>query len=63
VNEWDTYHKQRYIIAVRECGYAHDQVADDPDADMVDIYHMDSLRDLAEAFGHLEKPLPFGVMT
>jgi antirestriction protein len=50
VDDWDTDHKQRYIIAVGECGYAHDQVADDPDADMVDIYHMDSLRDLAEAF-------------
>ena len=50
VDHWDTDRKQRYIIAVGECGYAHDQVADDPDADMVDIYHMDSLRDLAEAF-------------
>jgi antirestriction protein len=50
VGDWDTDRKQRYIIAVGECGYAHDQVADDPDADMVDIYHMDSLRDLAEAF-------------
>lgn len=50
MDDWDTDRKQRYIIAVGECGYAHDQVADDPDADMVDIYHMDSLRELAEAF-------------
>jgi antirestriction protein len=50
VGDWGTDRKQHYIIAVGECGYAHDQVADDPDADMVDIYHLDSLRDLAEAF-------------
>lgn len=49
-DDWNDDRKQRYIIAVGECGYAHDQVADDPEPDMVDIYHMDSLRDLAEAF-------------
>ena len=28
--EWDDDDKIRYIIAVGECGYSHDQVADDP---------------------------------
>ncbi|SDG28997.1 antirestriction protein ArdA [Thalassobaculum litoreum] len=50
VGQWDEDRKQRYIIAVGECGYDHEQVADDPDAGMVDIYQMDTLRELAEAF-------------
>lgn len=50
VDDWDSDRKQRYIIAVGECGYAHEQIADDPDLDMVDIYQMESLRDLAETF-------------
>jgi antirestriction protein len=50
VEQWDDDRKQRYIIAVGECGYSHEQVADDPDLAMVDIYYMESLRELAEAF-------------
>ena len=50
VEEWDEGRKQRYIIAVGECGYAHEQVADDSDLDMVNIYQVETLRDLAEAF-------------
>ena len=30
VDDWDEDRKRRYIIAVGECGYSHDQVADDP---------------------------------
>lgn len=48
--EWDEDRKRRYIIAVGECGYSHDQIANCPDSDAVDIYYIDSLRDLAESF-------------
>ncbi len=48
-DEWDDDRKRRYIIAVGECGYDHDQVADDPGHDGVDIYYLDGLRDLAES--------------
>jgi len=47
---WDEDRKRRYIIAVGECGYAHDDVADDPGHEGVDIYYLDGLRDLAESF-------------
>ena len=50
VHDWDEDHKQRYIIAVGECGYSHDQIVDDPDGAEIDIYRVDSLRDLAESF-------------
>ena len=48
--DWDDDHKRRYIIAVGECGYDQREVADDPDGPEVDIYYVDSLRDLAEQF-------------
>jgi len=50
VDEWDDDRKRRYIIAVGECGYAHDDVADDPDSVDLDIYQTESLRELAEQF-------------
>lgn len=50
VKGWDEDRIRRYIIAVGECGYAHEDVVDDPDLDMVDIYPVESLRELAEAF-------------
>lgn len=50
VDEWDEARKQRYIIAVGECGYSHSQVADHPLDDGIDIYHVDTLRELAEQF-------------
>ena len=64
-DEWDEDRKRRYIIAVGECGYDHAEVADDPDHDGVDIYYLDSLRDLAESFveeglyGEIPDPLRF----
>ena len=50
VDDWDDGQKTRYIIAVGECGYSHDQVADDPDQIDVQLYELDSLRELAEQF-------------
>lgn len=48
--DWDDHQKTTYIIAVGECGYTHQQVIDDLDLLDIDIYHIDSLRELAEQF-------------
>ena len=50
VDDWDEDEKRRFIIAVGECGYAFDPAADRPDELDVDIYHVDSMRELAEQF-------------
>ncbi|MGJ8531685.1 MAG: antirestriction protein ArdA [Alphaproteobacteria bacterium] len=50
VEEWDDDQKTRFIIAVGECGYGEQQFIDDPDAIDLDIYELDSLKDLAEQF-------------
>jgi len=50
VDDWDDDHKCRYIIAVGECGYDHDEIANDPNGPEIDIYYVDNLRDLAESF-------------
>ncbi|MDD3020703.1 MAG: antirestriction protein ArdA [Alphaproteobacteria bacterium] len=42
--------KIRVILATRECGYNFDYSSDDPDGYDIDIYELDSLRDLAEQF-------------
>ena len=47
VDDWDDDQKTRYIIAVGEGGYAHDCDPDDLD---IDIYELDSLKELAEQF-------------
>lgn len=48
--DWTEDQKQRFIIAVGECGYAFDPETGDPDDFEVDIYEVDSLRELAEQF-------------
>ncbi|NRA88904.1 MAG: antirestriction protein ArdA, partial [Rhizobiales bacterium] len=50
VDEWDENQKQHYIIAVGECGYSHNQLEDDPENIDIDIYQLDSLKELAEQF-------------
>ena len=47
---WDDHQKQKAIIAVGECGYCFDLKSGDPDDFDVDIYELDSLRELAEQF-------------
>jgi hypothetical protein len=47
---WNTDQKRNVIIAVGECGYTFDLKTDDPDKLDVDLYEMDSLRELAEHF-------------
>lgn len=48
--EWSEDDKLRFILAVGECGYDFDIDCDDPNELDVDIYHLDSLRELAEEF-------------
>ena len=47
---WDDYEKQVFIIAVDEAGYRFDPNTASPNDFEVDIYHVDTLRDLAEQF-------------
>ena len=42
--------KIRVILATGECGYNFNYSTDDPDGYDIDIYELDSLRDLAEQF-------------
>jgi hypothetical protein len=48
--EWDNDQKTRFILAVGECGYQFDLNNDNPDDLDVDIYQLDSMRELAEQF-------------
>lgn len=50
VEDWDDDLKHRYIIAVGECGYSHQQFINDPDAIDITLYEADTMRDLAEQF-------------
>lgn len=48
--DWDEDDKTRYIIAVGECGYSHEQVADDPSQIDMTLYEQSSMKELAEQF-------------
>lgn len=50
VDSWCDDQKTRYIIAVGEVGYAHTQFLDNPDDIEIDIYELDSLKELAYQF-------------
>lgn len=47
---WQEEEKQKVIIAVGECGYNFDFATDTPDSFEVDIYEVESLKELAEQF-------------
>lgn len=49
-DDWDDDQKTKVIIAVGEAGYNFDSENDDPDDFDIDLYEMDSLRDLAQQF-------------
>ena len=49
-NSWDVEDKLQYIIAVGECGYAHEDVADDPQLIDISLYDVDTMCELAEQF-------------
>lgn len=48
-DDWDDDQKRKVIIAVGDCGYSFDKTSD-PDDFEVDIYEMDSMKELAEHF-------------
>ena len=48
--DWDSHQKTIFIIAVGECGYRFDPATDHPDNFDIDLYEIDSLKDLAEQF-------------
>ncbi len=48
--DWDDDQKIKVIIAVGEAGYSFDPESDDPDDFDIDLYELDTLRDLAEQF-------------
>ena len=50
VDEWDTDEKIKVILAVGECGYSFTVGQDTPDLFDLDLYEMDSMRDLAMEF-------------
>ena len=49
-DEWNDDQKRKAIIAVGECGYSFDLTSGDPDDFDIDLYEIDSLRELAEQF-------------
>lgn len=49
-DSWDEDQKRKAIIAVGECGYSFTLGTDDPDSLDVDIYSVESLKELAEQF-------------
>jgi len=50
VDDWDDAQKLHYIIAVGECGYQHADAWRVPDSIEIDIYEIESMRELAEQF-------------
>lgn len=50
LESWDDDQKTAVIIAAGECGYDVDPAQDDPDHIDIEIYHVDSLKELAEQF-------------
>jgi len=50
VDEWEDHEKIRFAIAAGECGYSVDIEKDDIDLLDVDIYGVETLRELAEQF-------------
>lgn len=47
---WAEHEKIQLIVAIGECGYAFDLLGDDPDDFDIDLYEVETLRDLAEQF-------------
>jgi antirestriction protein len=50
VEAWDDHQKLKTIIAVGEVGYSFNLGSDDPDKFDIDLYEVESLRDLAVRF-------------
>lgn len=50
LEDWDDEEKTKLIIAIGECGYDFDIEQDDPQDFDIDLYEVDSLKDLAYQF-------------
>ena len=50
LEEWDAQEKTIFIIAVGECGYSFDPKTTHPNDFDVELYELDSLKELAEQF-------------
>jgi len=50
IEEWENWEKLHFIIAVEECGYSFDYQTVSPDDFDVDIYGIESLKELAYQF-------------
>lgn len=50
LEDWDDDQKLRAVIAVGECGYSFSLATCDPDDIDLDLYEVESLRELAEQF-------------
>ena len=50
LEDWDEEQKIRFIVAVQSGCYGADEAANDPDSFDLDLYRVDSLRDLAMEF-------------
>lgn len=60
VDEWNEDQNLRFVIAVGECGYSFDPQKNHPDDFEVDIYELDSLKELAEGlYGPIPASLAF----
>jgi antirestriction protein len=49
-DDWQEDEKRKVILAVGECGYIFDFATDTPDSFDVDIYEVESMKELAEQF-------------
>lgn len=50
LEEWDKDQKLNVIVAVGECSYSFDVETDDSDGFDIDLYEVDSMKELAEQF-------------
>ncbi|WP_305988088.1 antirestriction protein ArdA [Roseibium sp. MMSF_3544] len=48
--DWEDDDRTRYVIAVGECGYSHEQVADDSTRVDRTFYQLSNMKELAEQF-------------
>lgn len=50
VDAWDDHEKTRFIIAIGECGYSFNPDTDNIESIDLDVYEVESLKELAEQF-------------
>lgn len=50
LDEWADWQKVMIILATQECGYSFDPETDEPDNFDIDVYQVETMRELAEQF-------------